>query len=135
MDVAEEVYRAYNDAENAHDMARVAGLVADGLVVTVNGQPALGSAEDDRRATVELLACYPDYRREVVDVVADGARAAVRWRMVGTPTATVAAELGPLDLHGCSVVTVADGRIVSASLYVDEEPVRRIIERARVGQP
>lgn len=110
------VYRAYNSAENRQDVEAAAALVSPELKVEVNGRQAISSSEDDRAANAELLRRYPDYHREVVDVVGDGDRAAVRWRMRGT-----AAEAGiePLDVHGCSVVTVHEGRITSAFLYYD----------------
>jgi ketosteroid isomerase-like protein len=123
------VYRAYNDAENAHDLEATARLVADDLAVEVNGRPQLGSAEDDAVANAELLRCYPDYHREIVAVVEAGDQAAVRWRMAGTPAPGL--DLGPLDVHGCSFVQVADGRITRASLYVDGGLVERLLERAR----
>jgi ketosteroid isomerase-like protein len=110
------VYLAYNDAENRQDAEAAAALVAPDLKVEVNGRSAISSAEDDRAANAELLRRYPDYRRHVVDVMASGDRGVVRWRMLGTP-----AEPGvePLDVHGCSVVTVREGRITQAFLYYD----------------
>jgi ketosteroid isomerase-like protein len=123
-----QVYRAYNDAENAHDLVAAQRLVAPDLSVEVNGRPAVGSAEDDRAANAALLAGYPDYRREIVDAVVDGDRAAVRWRMLGTPAT---GELDPLDVHGCSVVTVADGRITEATLYYDGAALDAVLARAK----
>jgi hypothetical protein len=125
------VYRAYNDAENAHDLAAAARLVADDLSVEVNGRRQLGSAEEDAVANAELLRCYPDYHREVIEVVESGAHAAVRWRMVGTPAADV--DLPPLELHGCSVVEVDAGRITRAFLYVDGGLLDVLLARAEAG--
>jgi predicted ester cyclase len=126
---AEQVYRAYNAAENDHDVARAASLVAPDLVVEVNGRPALASAEEDARATAELMSCYPDYHREIIEILSTGSRAAVRWRMSGTPVADVADTLGVLDLHGCSVIEVIDDRIASASLYFDRGVLDALLNR------
>lgn len=131
---AEQVYRAYSAAESVHDLTRAAALVHVGLVVQVNGQPAIASGEQDARANAELISCYPDYQREIVEVVAGGSRAAVRWRMPGMPVPAVAGELGALDLHGCSVIEVQDGRTIAASLYDD----RRVLDALRTratGEP
>lgn len=125
---AAHVFRAYNDAENAHDPDAAAMLLAPDLDVRVNGRPALSSAEDDRAANDELLRRYPDYRREIVDVVANDDRAVARWRMRGTPAAPDGAAL---DVHGCSVVTVRDGRITQAFLYYDGGALAAVLDAAR----
>ncbi|MFF3494624.1 nuclear transport factor 2 family protein [Streptomyces sp. NPDC002795] len=122
---AEKIFRAYNDAENAHAPDTAAQLLAPDLDVQVNGRQALASAEDDRAANDELLRRYPDYRREIVDVVANGERAVARWRMRGTPSA---ADGEPLDVHGCSVVTVRDGRITQAFLYYDGGALAAVLD-------
>ena len=126
---AEQVYRDYNAAENDHDLARAAALVTPDLTVEVNGRPAIGSAEEDARANAELLSCYPDYHRDIIEIVSTGERAAVRWRMSGTPVAEVADTLGVLDLHGCSVIEVIDGRIATASLYFDRGVLDALLGR------
>jgi hypothetical protein len=41
--------------------------------------------------------------------------------------------LGPLDLHGCSVVEVADGQLARAYLYADGRVLEGLLERARDG--
>jgi ketosteroid isomerase-like protein len=131
LDTAEAVYRAYNDAENAHDLAATERLVRPDLYVEVNGRPQLASAADDAEANAALLRCYPDYHRDLVEVVGTATRACVRWRMVGS--AAPGLGLGPLDLHGCSVVEVADGRLARAYLYADGRVLEGLLERARDG--
>jgi ketosteroid isomerase-like protein len=123
-----QVYRAYNDAENDRDVLAAERLVVPELSVEVNGKPAVASAADDRAANATLLASYPDYHREIFETVVDGDRAAVRWRMLGTP---VADGLDPLDVHGCSVVTVIDGRITRAALYYDGAALDAVLARAK----
>lgn len=120
-----DIYRAYNDAENAHDLQATAALVTDDLQVAINGVPQLSSGADDEQANAALFAAYPDYRREVLEVIEDGSRGAVRWRMVGTPASD--SGLPPLDLHGCSVVEVRDGRLARAHLYVDTAVLAAIL--------
>jgi ketosteroid isomerase-like protein len=124
------VWLAYNVAENAADFAAMGRLVAADLDVTVNGRPAVSSAEDDERAMRELMAVYPDYRREVDEVLGTGDRAVARWRMVGTPAS---AELPPLDVAGCSVITVEDGRITRAHLYYQGAALDEVLRAAGAG--
>ncbi|MFI6039292.1 nuclear transport factor 2 family protein [Streptomyces sp. NPDC051315] len=119
------VYRAYIDAENRQDSATAAALVSPSLRVEINGRPALSSAAEDQAANAELLRRYPDYRRDVLDTVADGSRVAVRWRMAGTPAR---AGLEPLDVHGCSAVRVQDGPITHTFLYYQGAALDAVLE-------
>lgn len=121
----ERVYRAYNAAENAHDLRATTALVSDDLTVTINGLPRLGSASDDEKANELLFECFPDYRREIVDVLVDGERGTIRWRMVGSPASGL--RLPRLDVHGCSIVTVSGGRITHAHLYVDGATLEAVL--------
>lgn len=117
MSEVERIYRAYNDAENDHDVKATTALVTEDLEVTINGVPQLSSGSDDEVANAALFAAYPDYHREVIEVIADADRGVIRWRMVGTPAPD--STFAPLDLHGCSVVRVRDGRLANAHLYAD----------------
>ena len=81
----------------------------------INGRAAVGSAEEDEVAMRALLAAYPDYRREVVEVLEIDDRVVARWRMRGTP-ADAASHV--LDVAGCSIVSARDGVMVAADLYL-----------------
>lgn len=119
-----EIYRRYNQAENDRDLAALDELIDESLSVRVNGKPSLGSREDDRRALEVLYATYPDYRREVVDLFAADDRLAVQWVMRGT-SSTPGVSL--LDVAGCSVVTVRDGRLADADLYYQAGALDRVL--------
>lgn len=125
----ESVYLAYNDAENAHDLAATTALVTDDLKVSINGVPQLASGADDEEANSALFAAYPDYRREVLDIIDNGDRGAIRWRMVGTPAPGT--HLPPLNLHGCSIVAIRDGRLAEAFLYTDTTMLDSILPSAK----
>lgn len=125
MNDVEKVYRAYNAAENDHDVVATTSLVADDLEVAINGRGRIASGDEDAVANAQLFAAYPDYRREIIEVIADGERAAVRWRMVGT--AAVGLGMAPLDLHGCSIVEARGGRLTRAHLYVDETSLAAVL--------
>lgn len=131
MSEVERIYRAYNDAENAHDLVATTALVTDDLSVTINGVPQLASGSEDEAANAALFAAYPDYRREIVEVISDGQRGAVRWRMVGSPAP--GSGLPPLDLHGCSIVAIRDGRLADAHLYVDRAALNTILPSVDKG--
>ncbi|NIA25695.1 MAG: hypothetical protein GWP04_09015 [Gammaproteobacteria bacterium] len=127
---AGDVYRAYNDAENRQDHETMDSLLADDIEITVNGVTAISSAEGDAVAMAALFEAYPDYRREILGIVEERTKAAVRWRMVGTPAGKIRDQLGPLDLHGCSVVEVKEGKISRAWLYSADGPIGKILALA-----
>ena len=54
-----------------------------------------------------LFEAYPDYHREIIEIIGEGDRAAARWRMVGHPRAG-AGRAAAGDRHPrLSVVAVA----------------------------
>jgi len=124
------LWLAYNEAENRQDFERMGELVAPALAATINGRAAVGSAEEDEVAMRALLAAYPDYRREVVEVLEIGDRVVARWRMRGTP-ADAASPV--LDVAGCSIVSARDGVMVAADLYCDASELDRITAEAVQG--
>jgi predicted ester cyclase len=127
---AAEIYRDYNAAENRHDLAGTTSLVATDLYVEVNGVPQVASGADDEAAMAILYEIYPDYRREIKRIIDSGDEAAVIWKMMGTPSSTVAGIL-PLSVEGVSIVT-GDGFVLTkASLYADSSALDQALDRAR----
>ncbi len=114
---AGDVYRAYVDAESRRDGDAMQALLAPDISIELNGRPALGSAEEDAAAMEALFDLYPDYRREIVEIIDDGDRVAARWRMVGRPRPDMAGRLPPLDIGGCTFAVVEAGRMVSAHVW------------------
>ena len=112
-----EIYRAYVDAETRRDEAAMSAVLAPDIVIELNGAVALGSADEDVVAMAALFDAYPDYHREIIGIVEEGSRAAARWRMVGHPRPDLAERLPDLDIRGCSVVAVADGRMTEAYVW------------------
>ena len=121
------VYRAYIDAETRRDDAGMAAMMAPDITIELNGQPALASADDDIAAMTSLFAAYPDYRREILEVIEQGDRAAARWRMVGHPREELAAQLPLIDIRGCSYVVVAEGRMTEAYVWSTEGVIEQIL--------
>jgi hypothetical protein len=81
----------------------------------------------------ELYSCYPDYRREIIEMIEAGDRVTVMWSMRGTPTPALSGELGELDVRGVSVVT-ADGKVMTrASLFMQSGALDAVLKRAQRG--
>jgi glyoxylase-like metal-dependent hydrolase (beta-lactamase superfamily II)/predicted ester cyclase len=79
---------------------------------------------------VELFAAFPDWRFEVLDVIAEGDRAAVRWRARGTfagPGDFLGFEPNGarVDLQGMDRVVVRDGRIARLDAYMNGAELAR----------
>ena len=131
---AAEIYRRYNLAENLHDSLGTMQLVATDLYVEVNGVAQVASAVDDAEAMEELYASYPDYQREILEIIEAGDRATVLWRMMGTPASALAGVLEPLDVRGISVVT-GNGRVLThASLFVESTALSVVLARANTAR-
>ena len=135
-----DVYRAYIAAEAAGDKGAMAALLAPGINIEMNGRPAFESAAEDAAAVTVLFDAYPDYRRELIEIIEQGDVAAARWHMVGTPRAEFADRLGELDIAGCSIVKVRDGRMVDAYVWSPDGVLEEIVamvtaDAAQKGAP
>jgi glyoxylase-like metal-dependent hydrolase (beta-lactamase superfamily II)/predicted ester cyclase len=78
----------------------------------------------------ELFAAFPDWRFEVLDVIAEGDRAAVRWRARGTfagPGHFMGFEPNGarVDLEGMDRVVVRGGRMVRLDAYMNGAELAR----------
>ncbi len=125
------IYRAYVDAETRRDDAAMSLPMAPDITIELNGVPALGSADEDVAAMTALFEAYPDYHREIIEIIGQGSRAAARWRMVGHPRPGLAGRLPDLDIRGCSVVSVADGRMTEAYVWSPAGVLEEVLAMVR----
>ncbi len=102
-------------------------VLAPDITIELNGEAALGSADEDAAAMAALFAAYPDYHREIIDILEEDSRAAARWRMVGHPRADLAERLPPIDIRGVSVVTVVDGRMTEAYVWSPSDALEGVL--------
>src|SRR3954468_10547526 len=78
----------------------------------------------------ELYAAIPDFRLQIVDLVAEGEKSVVRWRITGTFAGPGRFQgLEPngarLELEGCDFVTVKDGKVAEITAFTDNMTVAR----------
>ena len=124
-----QIYRAYNEAENRHDLAGTTALVADNLSVTINGVASVSSGSDDERAMDLLYTCYPDYQRRIDKIIGEQNEIAVMWTMLGTANPNMP-DLKPLEVSGVSIVE-SDGRVMTkAYLFVNSLALDEVLRRA-----
>ncbi|MGV1047618.1 MAG: ester cyclase [Solirubrobacterales bacterium] len=127
----ESVARAYFAAVTARDVEAMAACWEPGSPDVLHGVAELTVPEDLRAWFGALFAAFPDFRFEVLDVLADGAeKAAVRWRATGTFDGTakfegVAPNGRSVDVEGCDVLTVRGGKVVRNDAYLNGAEMAR----------
>jgi predicted ester cyclase len=89
----------------------------------IHGLTKLTAPDEYRTWFSNFFAAFPDLRFEVIEIIADETRAAVRWRMDATFNGSVPFEgMEPTGAHvdgveGVDLITVRDGKIVSLEAY------------------
>jgi steroid delta-isomerase-like uncharacterized protein len=128
-DVA-SVARAYFEAVARRDLDAMEPFYEAGGTGEIHGLVELTVPGTYRPWFQNLFDAFPDFAFEVLDVVADGEKAAVRWRARGSFTGSVRFEgLEPngakVDVQGCDVLTIRDGRIHRNDAYMNGAEMAR----------
>lgn len=137
----ERVARAYFAAVGARDVEGMLEHWNQPGVGHIHGVADLRAPEGYREWFGALFAAFPDYSFEVIEVVADEQRAAVRWRSTGTFDGVGRFEgLVPngrtVDVEGCDMVEVRDGKIVALDAYLNgAEMARQLGALPPTGSP
>lgn len=117
-----EIARSYFEAVAARDVeAMLAHWDPEGGGY-IHGMVDIRVPDTYRGWFTDLFRAFPDLRFEVLDIVADQERAAVRWRASGTFTGPVRfegmiANGEKMDTEGCDLLTIRDGKLVSIYAY------------------
>jgi steroid delta-isomerase-like uncharacterized protein len=127
---AETVARAYFEAVANRDLDAMAAPWEPGAADVIHGVVEMRVPDELRTWFGGLFAAFPDFRFEVLDVLAGGDKAAVRWHATGTFDGSGRFEgLTPngasVDLEGCDVLTVRDGRIQRNDAYMNGAEMAR----------
>jgi predicted ester cyclase len=118
------VARAYFEAIAERDLEAMVGYWEPGGTGEIHGMVELTAPHTYRAWFANLFAAFPDFRFEILDVVAAGEKAALRWRATGTFSGNARFEgMDPtgarVDLTGCDVVTIRDGKIHRNEAYLN----------------
>jgi steroid delta-isomerase-like uncharacterized protein len=124
------IARAYFEALADHDLDRAVELWEPGCVDHLVGLADLRAPDEFRAWFGRLFAAFPDFRMEVVSLAASKEHAAVRWRGTGTFDGTARFEgMEPngasVDVEGCDMLTIRDGRIVDNHAYMNAADLAR----------
>jgi len=118
------VARAYFEAVAARDLEAMVDFYEPGGTGEIHGLVELTAPHGYRAWFANLFAAFPDFHFEILDVVAEGEKAAVRWRATGTFEGDTRFEgMDPtgarVDLSGCDMLTIRNGRIHRNEAYMN----------------
>jgi predicted ester cyclase len=121
---AGSVARAYFEAVAARNLDVMTGFWEPGGTGEIHGLVALTAPHGYRAWFGNLFAAFPDFSFEILDLVAEGEQAAVRWHATGTFEGNRKFEgLDPtgamVDLTGCDLLTIRSGKIHRNDAYLN----------------
>lgn len=124
------VARAYFEAVGRRDLDEMEAFYAEGGTGDIHGLIELTVPGTYRPWFANLFQAFPDFHFEILDVVATGEKAAVRWRARGTFTGSVKfegleANGAAVDVQGCDVLTIREGRIQRNDAYMNGAEMAR----------
>jgi steroid delta-isomerase-like uncharacterized protein len=128
---AKQVATAYFAAIGRRDVDAMMELWEPGCYGQIYGMASLRAPEGYRQWFGEMLfRAFPDWHAEVVDMVAYGEKAAVRWTATGTFTGPVRFEgLDPngarIEIEGLDLLTIRDGLIRDNRAYTNATEIAR----------
>ena len=118
-----EVVQEFLDHDGRMDADAQATLLSDDYVDEMIGREPLHGKVEITAESKRYFAAFPDYHREYLHLLQSGDFVTAHWRMTGTNTASLTADLAAtgkrIDLPGCTIFEVRDGLIVHAWLYTD----------------
>lgn len=121
---AGSIARAYFEAIAARDLEAMTEFYEVGGTGEIHGLVELIAPHSYRAWFANLFAAFPDFRFEILDVIAENDLAAVRWHASGTFDGDVKFEgVDPtgtrIDLTGCDVLRIRNGKIHRNDAYMN----------------
>jgi steroid delta-isomerase-like uncharacterized protein len=119
-----DVVKGYFDALGRRDIAAAAEFLDPEIVEEITGVGIFRGPAEVREFFEGLMKAVPDAEMIVEGTTSEDDRVAVQWRLQGTFSGGplfngVQATGGRLELRGCDVIIVRDGRIVRNTAYQD----------------
>jgi steroid delta-isomerase-like uncharacterized protein len=145
---AAEVGRAYFQAVADRDVDAMAACWEPGCIDELHGVASLRAPEGVREWFANTFRAVPDFQMRVIDLIASGDKVAVRWHMTGTFSGDAKFEGAiatgeKIDITGCDVLTIRDGKITHNDAYMNGMQLARQLgifppqgsgqERAMIG--
>lgn len=125
-----EVARAYFQAVADRDAEAMATHWEPGGIDELHGLASLRAPEQVHDWFANAFKALPDFRMEVVDLAATGDKVAVRWHLTATFSGDarfegMVANGARVDITGCDMLTVRDGRIQHNDAYMNGAQMAR----------
>jgi hydroxyacylglutathione hydrolase len=126
------VARSYIEAVGRRDRNAQLDWYAPDAVGRIFGVMGPVSRDEVKSYFEQLFDACPDFKLEILDVIAEGDRAAVHWHATGTlsgdrPYMGIEAHGARLDLEGIDRIQVADGKVARVDAFTDNMTVARQI--------
>lgn len=127
---AATVARSYFEAVGRRDLDAMTAHYAPGGAGEIYGLVRLEVPTTYRAWFGDLFRAFPDFEFEIVEIVAAGEKAAVRWRATGGFSGDARFEgLEPngarVAVQGCDVLTVREGLIQHNDAYMNGAEMMR----------
>ena len=124
------VAKAYFTAVGSRDLDAMIALWEPGGIGEIHGLVELVAPLSYRAWFANLFQAVPDFELKIVEIVAEGEKAAVRWQATGTFDGTARFEgLEPngakIEIGGCDVITVREGRLQHNDAYMNGAEMAR----------
>lgn len=121
---AATVAREYFETIARRDADRMVEFWEPGGVGDIHGVAVLTAPTSYREWFAELFAAFPDWTFEILDLVAEGDKAAVRWRATATFDGGarfngIEPNGAKVDVTGCDLLTIRDGKIQRNEAYLN----------------
>ncbi len=129
----EELARAYFERVTARDPDGMMEFWVPGKGADIHGIAKLVAPDNYRAWFANFFAAVPDLEFQVDEVIAEGPRAAVRWRASGTFTGSARLEGfeangAKIEMVGCDVLTFdEDGKLIDNQAYTNGMELARQI--------
>jgi steroid delta-isomerase-like uncharacterized protein len=125
-----EVARSYFEAVGRQDIDAMESHYAPGGGGPIHGLVDLKVGDNYRPWFENLFRAFPDWKFEIVTLIAEDDKAAVEWRATATFNGTAQFEgMDPngasLDVQGCDVVHIRDGKIQKIDAYASGTEIAR----------
>ncbi len=124
------VARTYFEALGQRDRNAQLDWYGPDATVTFHGVTGPSTRDQMVEYFAQLFGAFPDFGFEILDLVAEGDRAAVRWRLTGTfagtnPYMGIEPNGARVAIEGVDYVWVRDGKIQRIEAYTDGTTVAR----------
>ena len=125
-----EVARSYFEAVARQDLDAMEAHYDPSGEGPIHGLVHLRQGDNYRPWFENLFRAFPDWTFEILNLIADDEMVAVEWRASATFNGTAKFEgMEPngasLDIQGCDVVTIREGRIVHLDAYSSGTEIAR----------